>query len=100
MLSEQTHCAVALQVHLVHQRIRILRKTSRKYNEFVVLRHDLQEVVNARSLLNEDVAHISIDVHRNHIVGVFNLIELAVHQSFVEVQYQCLFALAFLWLRS
>ena len=92
MLSEQPHSTIGTGIHLVHQWIGVLRQTSREYNELVVLRHDLKEIVDARSLLHENVAHGAFDVDRDDEVGVLDLIELAVYQGLIQIEHQCFHA--------
>ena len=100
MLTEQTHRTVAVDVHQVHERVRILRETRREDDNLVVLRHYLQEVVDAGPFLNEDVAGCTLDLYRDDKVWVAYLVELTMNQSLIEVEHQGLPTFEFLRLRA
>lgn len=86
MLSEQSHCAVPIGVHQVHQRISVLAQTRCEDYQLEVLRHGFQKVVHAGSLGHENVANVPLDIYRNGVIWVLDLVELAVHQSLIEIQ--------------
>ena len=88
MLPEQPHGAVAIGIHLVHEWVGILGQACCEDDHFVVLRHDPEEIIDTRPLLNIYLAGISVNVDGNDIVWVLDLVELAVHESFVQVQDQ------------
>ena len=88
VLSEQPHGTVSVCIHLVHQGLSVLGKTCSENDQFVVLSHDLEEVFNSWPLLYEDIADGAFDVDRDDKVRVLDLIELTVHQSFIQIQHQ------------
>lgn len=55
VFSEQPYVTAPTRVHLVHQRICILRKRGSKDDALVVLRHDFQEILDAWPFLNVNV---------------------------------------------
>ena len=79
MLSEKSHRADVAGIHLVHQWVSILGQRCSEYNHLIELRHGLQKIVYPRSLLDEDVAYISININWNHIIGILNLLELTMY---------------------
>ena len=79
MLSKEPHRTVFAFVHLIHQRIRVLGQTCSENDQFIVLGHYFQEVVDARSLLHEDVADGALDVNWNDVIRGLDLVELRVH---------------------
>lgn len=94
MLTEKPHRAISVCIHLVHQRLGVLRQTRREDDQFVVLRHHLQEVLDSGSLLDEDVADSALDVDWDDEVRILDGIELTVYQSFIQIQHQSLHAFA------
>lgn len=94
MFTEEPHSAESLCIHLVHQRFGIFRQTCRKNAQFVVFRHFLEEVIDARPLLDEDITDCALDVHRDNEVWVFDLIKLTMHKSLIQIQHQRLHMLA------
>lgn len=74
---------------MVHQRVRIFGKTCRENNQLKVVWHDFQEIVNTGSLLDVDTAYITFDIYWDNVVRVFNLIELTVDKSFIQIKNQC-----------
>ena len=85
MLPIESHSAVAIGIHLVHEGVSVLGETGCENYELKVLRHHLKEVIDARSLLDVDIANAPVDVHGDHVVGVFYLLKLAMNQSLVQV---------------
>ena len=99
VLSEETHRAIPIQVHLIHEWISILREWSCENYQFVILRHYFQKIVDARSLLDEDVADVAVNVHWNNVVRVLYLVELAVHQCFIQIQHKSFHSSILFWRR-
>ena len=99
VLAEQSHRAKSARVHLVHQRLGILRQTCCENDQFVVLGHHFQKVLDSGPLLVEDLADLTLDVDRDDEVRVLDRVELGVHQSLVQIQHQSLHALGSLGLR-
>ena len=87
MLSEKSHSTIPIRVHKVHERVGVLTQTCRKNDQFEMLGHSFQKVVDSRPLGHENVAHVPLYVHRDSIVWAFDLIELRVHQSFIEIKH-------------
>ena len=79
MFSEESAGAIGLRIHLKHQRVCILRKTSSEDHYFIVLSHLLEEVIGARSFKNVYVADTTFYVHWYEVVRLLNLLELAVY---------------------
>jgi hypothetical protein len=59
-----------------------------------VLSESPEEVVCPRTLEHENVTDASLDVNWDHIVRLFDLLELRVHQGLIKVKYQSLLASA------
>jgi hypothetical protein len=70
---------------LIHEGVSVFGKTCSEYNQFEVLGHYFEEVVDSGSFLNVDVANVAVDVHWDDVVRVFNLVELTVYQRFIKV---------------
>lgn len=83
VLTKQAGGAVPVGVHLVHERIGVLRQTRGEDDHLEVLCHHPKEVVHARPLLHEDLARVAVDVDRNNEVWVLDLVELAVDQGLI-----------------
>ena len=86
MLSEKPHGADTLWIHQVHERICILAETCSEDNDFVILRHHFQKVVNSRPFRHEDVADRALDVHWDGVVRVLDLLELTMNQSLIQIK--------------
>jgi len=83
VLSEESHRAKSVGIHLVHKWIRIFWKTCCENYYFIVLCHNFKEVVNSWSLLHKNVADTSFDIDRNYVIWILNLLKLAVHQRLI-----------------
>lgn len=57
-----------------------------------MLRHTVQKLGDAWTHQNVNLANVTLDFDWQHDVWVLNLFELRMHQSFIEVKHQCLFA--------
>ena len=76
MLTEQPRCAEALGIHLVHQRISILRDRGSVNDDLEYFGDLLQEIVDLWSLQNVDVAGAALHLDWNDVVGILNEVEL------------------------
>ena len=94
VLTEEAGCAESIGIHLVHERISVFGQTRREYNDLVVVGHHAEEIVDARSLLHEDLANVAVNVYWDDEVGVLDLIKLAMHQRLIKIQHECLHAFA------
>lgn len=83
MLSEKSHGTIPIWIHEVHERVGVLTQTCRKNDQFKMLGHSFQKVVDSRPFGYENVAHVALNINRNRIVRAFDLIELRVDQSFI-----------------
>jgi len=86
VLSVESHGAIIIRIHLVHQGVGILGETRCENHTFEVLGHCFQELVHTGPLRNVNVANVAIYVYWDYVVGVLYLIELGVDQSFVQVK--------------
>ena len=62
VLSEQSHRTVFILIHLIHEWISIFGKTCSKNNQFIVLCHHFQKIVDSWSLLNINLTDISLKI--------------------------------------
>ena len=85
MFSEEAVATESLRVHLVHQRIGILRQAGCEDNHFVIFTHFLEEILSIWTLLHENIAHAIVNINRNHVVNILGLIELRVNKRLIEV---------------
>ena len=94
VLTEETSCAEAVGVHLVHEWVGVLGETRCEDDHLVVLGHGPEEIVDAWPLLHKDLAGVAIDVDRNNKIRILNLIELTVHEGLIQIQHECFHSLA------
>jgi hypothetical protein len=83
VLSEQTHGAIPIGIHQVHERICILAETCGEDHQLEVLTHGLQKVVNPWPFGYKDITNVSFDVHWNSVIRIFYLVELRMHEGFI-----------------
>lgn len=100
VLTEQSRCAEALRVHLVHEWVGVLGNRSRIDDHFEDFGDLLQKVVDTWPFQHVDVAGAAFHLHWDHVVGILHEVELRVHQCFIQIQNKSLAAATMLWLRA
>ena len=76
VLSEQSHGTIPIWIHQVHQRVCVLTQTCRENDQFKILRHGFQKVVHTWPFGDKNVADVPLDIYRDGVVRVFDLVEL------------------------
>lgn len=56
-------------------------------------------MIGSRSLQHKDVADATLDIHWDHIIWLFNLLELWMNEGFIKIKHKSFLSTAMVWLR-